>query len=44
VTGAFAGHWIGSNDPWIVLPPLPDAFHPTPVGYDAYANAIRAAL
>jgi lysophospholipase L1-like esterase len=43
VTGAFAGHGIGSADPWIIAPPSPDAFHPNPAGYDAYAAAIRAA-
>jgi lysophospholipase L1-like esterase len=44
VVNAFAGHGIGSADPWIVAPPDPFAFHPTPEGYTAYADAIRAAL
>ena len=44
VVAAFAGHGIGSADPWIVAPPAPDAFHPNPAGYAAYAEAIRAAL
>ena len=47
VTAAFDGHWMGSADSWFWLPTSPpglEAFHPTPAGYDAYANAIRAAL
>jgi lysophospholipase L1-like esterase len=44
VVDAFAGHGIGSADPWILAPPDPFAFHPTPEGYAAYADAIRAAL
>ena len=44
VSGAFSGHGIGSLDPWIYMPPVPDAFHPTPAGYEAYATAIQAAL
>ena len=44
VVDAFAGHGIGSIDPWIIPPPSPEAFHPTPAGYVAYANTIRAAL
>jgi lysophospholipase L1-like esterase len=43
VTDEFAGHGIGSLDPWIVLPPNFDAFHPNPAGYDAYATVIRSA-
>lgn len=47
VAGAFAGHGIGSPDPWI-NPPLatatPEAFHPTAAGYVQYAAALRAAL
>lgn len=44
VVSAFAGHGIGSLDPWILAPPDPFAFHPTAEGYTAYAVAIRAAL
>lgn len=49
VVEAFAGHGIGSGDPWIIAPTLPpappslEAFHPDPDGYAAYADAIRAA-
>jgi lysophospholipase L1-like esterase len=43
VTAAFAGHGIGSPDPWINATG-PDAFHPTAAGYTAYTAAIRAAL
>lgn len=43
VEGAFAGHRIGSPDPWIIAPPDDEAFHPNPAGYSAYAEAIRAA-
>ena len=42
VTDEFLDHGIGSADPWIVAPPEPDAFHPNPAGYAAYADAIRA--
>ena len=42
VVPAFASHGVGSSDPWIVGPPAPDAFHPNPAGYVAYADAIRA--
>lgn len=42
VVPAFAGHGLGSLDPWIVAPPAPDAFHPNPAGYVAYADALRA--
>ena len=44
VVNAFAGHGIGSLDPWILAPPDLFAFHPTAEGYTAYADAIRAAL
>ena len=44
VSGAFFGHGIGSLEPWIYMPTEPDAFHPTPAGYEAYATAIQAAL
>jgi lysophospholipase L1-like esterase len=56
VTEEFAGHGIVTlvTDPtafihslFIDFPggqPDPEAFHPTPVGYDAYADAISAAL
>jgi lysophospholipase L1-like esterase len=43
VTAAFAGHGIGSADPWIHATG-PDAFHPTAAGYVAYTAAIRSAL
>ncbi|MFD3444745.1 SGNH/GDSL hydrolase family protein [Microbacteriaceae bacterium 4G12] len=43
VTGAFAGHGVGSADEWI-LSTGPDVFHPEAVGYVAYADAIRGAL
>ena len=39
---AFAGHGIGSADPWIVAPPASDAFHPNLAGHLAYADALRA--
>ena len=42
VTDEFVGHGVGSLDPWVVGPPAPDAFHPNPAGYAAYADAIRA--
>ena len=42
VVPAFASHGVGSGDPWIVGPPAPDAFHPNPAGYAAYADSIRA--
>jgi hypothetical protein len=44
VVDAFAGHAIGSADPWIIAPPSLEAFHPTTAGYLAYATTIRAAL
>ena len=42
VVPAFASHGVGSGDPWILGPPAPDAFHPNPAGYIAYADSIRA--
>ena len=42
VTDEFAGHGIGSLDPWIVALPALDAFHPNIAGHTAYADAIRA--
>jgi lysophospholipase L1-like esterase len=48
VTDAFAGHGIGAVPPvplFINPPDVPvEAFHPTPAGYQAYADAISAAL
>jgi lysophospholipase L1-like esterase len=46
VTEAFAGHGIGADPqvPLFIFPPGPEAYHPTPAGYDAYADAIAAAL
>ena len=41
VTAAFLGHGIGSADPWINVVGV-EAFHPTAVGYQAYAAAVRA--
>ncbi len=41
VVPAFAGHGLGSLDPWIIAPPALDAFHPNVAGYTAYADAIR---
>jgi lysophospholipase L1-like esterase len=43
VTEWFAGHGVGSEDPWIHASGT-DMFHPNAVGYVAYADAIRAAL
>ncbi|WP_211879680.1 SGNH/GDSL hydrolase family protein [Pseudarthrobacter albicanus] len=46
VTGAFAGHGIGSGDPWINNPSVPlasDAYHPNAAGYKAYYAALKAA-
>lgn len=43
VSGAFSGHGIGSGAPWINMTG-PDAFHPTPAGYAAYAAEIQEAL
>jgi lysophospholipase L1-like esterase len=44
VTEEFAGHGIGSSDPFINDLPDPNAFHPNADGYQAYADAIAAAL
>jgi lysophospholipase L1-like esterase len=44
VTEEFAGHGIFSPVPFIFAPPSTEAFHPNPLGYDAYADAISAAL
>jgi lysophospholipase L1-like esterase len=49
VVAEFAGHGIGGTvPPAFIFPPggpVPtEAFHPTPAGYDAYADAIAAAL
>lgn len=46
VTGAFAGHGIGSADPWINYPSVPltpDSYHPNAAGYKAYYAALKAA-
>jgi lysophospholipase L1-like esterase len=43
VTTAFAGHGIGSLDPFINATG-DDAYHPNAAGYKAYASAISAAL
>ncbi|MET4636817.1 SGNH/GDSL hydrolase family protein [Mycetocola sp. 2940] len=43
VTDDFAGHSIGSTQPWIHASG-PDAFHPTAAGYAAYTTAIRSEL
>ena len=46
VTKEFAGHGIGCEctDPFINAPPSGDAFHPTPDGYQAYADVIKTKL
>jgi len=45
VTGAFAGHGIGSSSPWINPVGLSaDAFHPNATGYAAYAAATRPVI
>ena len=47
VVAEFAGHGIGGTvpPPFIFPPGVPiEAFHPTPAGYSAYANAISVAL
>ena len=51
VTEAFAGHGIGSADPFIhdrfiddTDDPDPEAFHPNDEGYSAYADAIKTKL
>jgi lysophospholipase L1-like esterase len=43
VTSAFAGHGIGSADPWINSAGA-DALHPNAAGYIAYKNALQAVL
>jgi len=43
VSDAFINHAIGDTDSWVNFFG-PDAFHPTPAGYQAYAAAIRAVL
>lgn len=43
VTLPFAGHGLGSPDPWIVATG-PDAFHPTAAGHQAYYRALTAEL
>jgi lysophospholipase L1-like esterase len=47
VTGAFAGHGIGSETPWIndasSVSLTPDSFHPNAAGYKAYYTALKAA-
>ena len=43
VTGDFAGHGIGSADPYINSTGL-GAYHPNAAGYLAYAAAISEAL
>lgn len=42
VTGAFAGHGIGSADLWINTSG-PDNFHPNAAGYQAYYAALKGA-
>ncbi len=45
VTAAFAGHGIGSADPWILDLNSPFALHPNAAGYrDGYFTAITAAV
>jgi len=46
VTEAFDGHGIGGGEEPFINPPEAgiNAFHPTPAGYVAYAEAISAAL
>ena len=45
VTDEFAGHGIGAPlTELFIFPAGPEAFHPTPAGYDAYADAISAAV
>ena len=43
VSAAFVGPAIGDADSYVNFA-APDAFHPTPAGYQAYAAAIRAVL
>jgi lysophospholipase L1-like esterase len=45
VTDEFAGHGIGAPPQLLfIFPAGPEAFHPTPAGYRAYADAIAVAL
>jgi len=45
VTEQFAGHGIGADPLQLFIYPTgPEAFHPTAAGYQAYADAIAAAL
>jgi phospholipase/lecithinase/hemolysin len=47
VTDQFEGHGIGSDDPFINDPNVfrfPEFFHPNAAGYEAYADAISAAI
>jgi lysophospholipase L1-like esterase len=46
VTEEFAGHGIGAEPELLFIHPpgVPDAFHPNATGYQAYADAISAAL
>jgi lysophospholipase L1-like esterase len=44
VTEEFAGHGIGSSEPFINNLLEQNAFHPNDDGYQAYADAIAAAL
>jgi lysophospholipase L1-like esterase len=45
VTEEFAGHGIGADPLQLFIYPTgPEAFHPTAAGYQAYADAIAAAL
>lgn len=44
VTGAFAGHGIGSAEPWINGNTSgPGSFHPNAAGYKAYYSALQGA-
>jgi hypothetical protein len=43
VTAEFAGHSIGSEEPFINAGGI-GAYHPNAAGYRAYANAIFAAI
>lgn len=47
VAGAFAGHGIGSGDPWINYNPsaplTAEDFHPNAAGYKAYYTALQGA-
>lgn len=44
VEPVFAGHGLDGGDPWIHGLASLEALHPTVVGYQAYAQAIRAAI